>query len=121
MGYIKEKTAYLKGLADGLELGEGKCEKLLLSIIDVLDEIADTVDDHDIRLDDVEETIDELLDTLLEEADDNESDEEDGFFETDCPHCGNVVYFDEDMLDEEPELLCPNCGETFAPFDVKEE
>lgn len=119
MGYIKEKTSYLRGLADGLELGDGKYEKLLLSIIDVLDYVADKVDDHDLRLDDIEDTTDTLIDELMEY--DEDSDDDEGFYETDCPHCGKTVYFDDDMLDEEPELLCPNCGEAFAPFEVDDQ
>ena len=38
-----------------------------------------------------------------------------GFFEAVCPSCGGVIYFDEDMLDNEDGLICPHCNE---PVDI---
>ena len=37
---MTEKAAYLKGLAEGMELGDSKNEKLIKAIIDVIDEMA---------------------------------------------------------------------------------
>ena len=36
---------------------------------------------------------------------------EDDFLEVVCPSCGETIYFDEDMLDSEDGLICPNCNE----------
>ena len=48
---ITEKVAYLKGLAEGMELDTGKKEgKLLSAIIDVLEDIA-------LELQDIEDTV----------------------------------------------------------------
>ena len=48
-----------------------------------------------------------------EDEDDEEGDEDDdyGFFEVDCPNCHEKVYLDEDMLDSDDDITCPNCKE----------
>ena len=33
----------------------------------------------------------------------------DGLIEYECPHCGTVIFFDENAFDMEEEHLCPNC------------
>ena len=37
MGYMKEKVAYLRGLADGMNIGEDAQGKLLLAMIETMD------------------------------------------------------------------------------------
>ena len=32
-----------------------------------------------------------------------------------CPHCGETIYFDEDMLTEDGALICPNCNKPVIP------
>ena len=43
--------------------------------------------------------------------------DEDDFIEVVCPHCGETVYFDEDMIDSDDGLICPNCNETIE-FEI---
>ena len=43
--------------------------------------------------------------------------DEDGFIEVVCPHCGETVYFDEEMIDSDDGLICPNCNETIE-FEI---
>lgn len=120
---MNESVAYLKGLAEGLEIDSDKKEgKLLLAIIDTLQAIADEVSD-------VEEICDEygeLLDTLdedlgnLEEdfyGEDDEDDDDNPLYEVTCPSCGDTVYLDEDML-LEGDMECPNCGQMLE-FDLE--
>ena len=148
---LTEKVAYLKGLAEGLNLDkDAKETKLFEAMFDILEEMALTVNEIDEDLATVEEyvdCIDEDLDELEEfiyedddfcdcgcdcddddcdcddcgcgcEYDDDEEDVE--FYEVECPHCSEKVYFDEDMLDDE--LVCPNCNETIElEFDEIEE
>ena len=46
MNYLAEKVAYLKGLAEGLGIEESSKEgKLLLHIVDALEEFADVLDE----------------------------------------------------------------------------
>ena len=129
---ITEKVAYLKGLAEGMELDTEKKEgKLLAAIIDVLDdmalEIADMKADQEELYDGLDAVSDDLED--VEDAvfgDDEDEDEEDGEYEeaeededcyaTTCPTCEETIYFDESVL-EDGEVICPNCGEKLE-FDL---
>ena len=130
---ITEKVAYLKGLAEGMELNTDKKEgKLLSAIIDVLEDIA-------LELCDIEEAQEELGDGLDAVSDDLEDvedllygdDGEDGepeyelddlgededCYATTCPTCEETIYFDESVL-EDGEVICPNCGEKLE-FDLE--
>ena len=58
---ITEKVAYLQGLAEGLKINDDKPEgKLLLAMIDVLDDMALTVDDLDNEIAEIVEIVDEI-------------------------------------------------------------
>ena len=74
---ITEKVAYLKGLAEGLSLdAETKEDKILLAMIDVLDDIA-------LEIEDLKDTQDELADGLDAVSDDLEDVEDVLFGEDD--------------------------------------
>ena len=141
MGYNKEKVAYLRGVVDGMDLGNDKYGKLFKLIVDTLDEIADTVDENEEAIIDMDECIDDICDELsdIDECldglceccdcsscdDDDDCDcdccgdecdfADDGYVEVECPHCGETIYFDEAMLASDGELLCPNCNEPVIP------
>ena len=67
---ISEKVAYLKGLADGMKLDADKdTNKLILAMIDTLDEMAALVDEIDEDLADAEEHIDEVDECLADVED----------------------------------------------------
>lgn len=119
---MTEKAAYLKGLAQGLEMNEDTKEgKLLLALIDAFDGMATELSDlKEVceELDDAVDLLDEDL-SLLEEdvwGTDEEEDEDDfdddedlaDLYEVVCPACGDHIYLDEEML-EEGEMQCPNC------------
>ena len=110
---ITEKVAYLKGLAEGMELDTEKKEgKLLSAIIDVLDDIA-------LELEDVEDVVfgeDEEDDDLDDEYEYDDLDEDEDCYATTCPTCEETIYFDESVL-EDGEVICPNCGEKLE-FDL---
>jgi len=120
---ISEKVAYLKGLADGLELDKetSKESKVLSSIIDLLEEVGFAIEDLEEAsgllnegLDAVSEDLEDVEDILF--CDDDECDcgcEEDDFFEIACPNCEEDLVIDEDVL-EAGQIACPNCGEVFA-------
>jgi ribosomal protein S27E len=117
MGNIKEKVAYLQGLTQGLNVNDHSAEgKLLLNIIDVLDDFAEEVQHMHLVQEDLEnyvETIDEDLTDLEEEIYEAETDEEADFVEVQCPSCHEAVSFDSDVLadDDAVEVTCPYCGE----------
>ena len=114
---ISEKVAYLKGLAEGLNLDtESKEGKLIAAIIDVLDDMGEKFADIEDELCDVEETLYFALDD--DEDEDDEDDEEEECFMTNCPECEEEVYFDESVL-EDGEVICPNCGAKLE-FDLSD-
>ncbi len=116
MSYISEKVAYLDGLADGMEIEKDPNGKLLKGIIDALGAIAEELEEQSETLDDLSDCIDEVYDEIdsIEECLDDEDDlfDDDDFVELECPGCGETIYFDEDMLDGEGGMICPNCNES---------
>ena len=55
--------------------------------------------------------------------DDEDDDDEDGdaLIEYECPHCGTVIFFDEEAFDMEEEHLCPSCGRKVFEEDEEDE
>ena len=144
---ISEKSAYLKGLMDGLKLNTESDEgKMIAAIVDLLGDLTRKVTDIEDttiaisdELDEIEEDLDAIEDFIMDEDEDDYEDEEDfdwddedeefeeGFdfgdedttiYEVQCV-CGEVINFDEETL-EEGSIICPNCGETLE-FDVEED
>lgn len=129
---VSEKAAYLKGLADGLDIGKDTKEgKLFEAIIDLLSDIAADIedlgdavvelgDDIDAVSEDLEDVEDYILDGDYDECccdDDDDDDyygddEEDEpiFFSLKCPSCENEITVDEDVF-ELGSINCPNCNE----------
>ncbi len=136
---ISEKSAYLKGLMDGLRLNTESDEgKMIAAIVDLLGDLTRKVTDIEDttiaisdELDEIEEDLDAIEDFIMDEEeydnededfldfddDDDEYDEE-GFdfgdedttiYEVVCA-CGNVINFDEETL-EAGSIICPDCGE----------
>jgi len=137
--YIK-KIAYLKGLAEGLDVeSEGNTGKVLVKLIEAIDALADEVEDLaiyadeiDARLEDNEDVVDMICEDYYDEYfDDDDDDDEDyddddlfdefdefddddmdsDFFEIECPSCHEDVMIDFDTIDENDEIICPNCKE----------
>ncbi len=124
---VTEKVAYLKGLAEGMKMDDSTNEgKLLLAIIDTLDDIALTVSDMEDSMAELAAQVDEIDDDLgaVEEdlyCDDDDcdcDDDDEALYEVECPKCGDIICLDEDMLDE-GEIDCPNCGEKLE-FDFED-
>ena len=123
---LNAKAAYIRGLMTGMEFDpESKNGKIIAAMMDLLEEMAATVVEHDDALDQVYdelETLDQDLDDVvsdLYELEDDEDDEDDedpaDLYEVTCPNCGAVVTVDEDTLLSQ-DLTCPNCH---AAFDIE--
>lgn len=117
MGYLAERVSYLRGLADGLSLNKETAESRLFDeIIELLDDIASSVegleeqqDDLADELSDMEESICDLEDEIYAE-DYNEDDYV--CEEISCPNCGTILPIDTDIFEEdEIHITCPTCGE----------
>ena len=144
---ISEKSAYLKGLMDGLSLNTESDEgKMISAIVDLLGDMAKRMTDIEEttiaisdELDEIEEDLDAIEDFIMDEDDDWDEDElededwdedeeyEEGFdfgdedttiYEVVCA-CGNVINFDEETL-EEGSIVCPDCGEVLE-FSFEDE
>lgn len=123
---LSEKSAYLKGLMDGLQMDADKPEvKMIRAIVDMLEDVgfaiadveenARTVSDE---LDLIEEELDTLGSIVFDEDDeyDDDFDYGDARYEVKCPKCGEQLVIDEDLL-EEGFTDCPSCGERLE-FDT---
>ena len=129
---LTEKAAYIKGLAEGLNLDKESAEgKLIGALIDIVADIAaaQSETDEDLEyLNDYIEEIDEDLGAVEEElyaeyddcdCDDCDCDCDDcdcdcdcgcnDSFEITCPACGETIVFDGEIDPED--LSCPACGE----------
>ena len=143
---ISEKSAYLKGLMDGLSLNtEANEGKMIAAIVDLLGDLTKKVTDIEDttiaisdELDEIEEDLDAIEDFIMDVEEDEEWDEEDeewddecdcdeGFdfgdedstiYEVECA-CGEIIDFDEETL-EKGSMTCPNCGETLE-FSFEDE
>ncbi len=131
-----EKVAYLKGLMEGMKLGEDSDNgKLFHAITDVLESMAESLADMENDLDELSEELDcvcddvEALeecvfgddddddwDDLYNENDPDDEEDEPQFFEITCPSCDKTITIDEDVL-ELGSVQCPNCGEMME-FDL---
>ena len=139
---ISEKSAYLKGLMDGLKLSTETDEgKMIAAIVDLLGDMAKRITDIEEttiaisdELDEIEEDLDAIEDYILEDEDedydeedfDDYDEDEDDFdfgdeviYEVKCPVCNAVINLDEEML-EAGSIECPDCGEELE-FDLDDE
>ncbi|MCL2579821.1 MAG: hypothetical protein FWE32_07280 [Oscillospiraceae bacterium] len=125
---MMEKVAYLKGLAEGLGIDNTTKEgKVLGAMIDLLDDMALAITDvgegfvmMGEELDAIQEEVDDIIEDLYSEEDEDDccchQDFDGELYEVACPSCGDIVYVDEDMLDQ-GEIACPGCGEDLE-FDL---
>ena len=143
---ISEKSAYLKGLMDGLNLDTEAAEgKMIAGIVELLGDVTKkltAVEETTIaisdELDEIEEDLDAIEDYILNEDEDDDYDydeddfededfDDEGFdfgdedstiYEVTCA-CGNVIDFDEETL-EKGSIICDNCGETLE-FSIEDD
>jgi predicted nuclease with TOPRIM domain len=132
MNYV-EKLGYVKGLLNGLELKSSKeakvieasielmdlmvgaiseLSKTVESLTDNVDELIDELDDLSEEVADLSEEIDDIndeLDSVYEDGDDDDDD----FYEAECPNCEKMVFLQEVDLDSD-KLICPHCKETLT-------
>ena len=116
---ISEKVAYLKGLAEGLDLDTEKSKegKLISVMIGILEELAMSVEDLEENALNLGEEIDVLSDDLADVEsivyDEDDEDYDDDWFEVECPTCGETLVVDDKAL-ADGEVECPECGSRYA-------
>ena len=126
---ICEKVSYIKGLAEGMKLDDSTNEgKILLAVLDVLNDIAYQLEEVDADLNDmaevmgdIEESVGDLEEAIYGDDDNGHCDcgcEDEDMYEITCPKCDNSIVVDFDVI-AAGEILCPNCGEPLE-FDLSE-
>ncbi len=131
MSELSKRAAYIKGLADGLDLdtnsGEGK---IIAQLLELAGDMAEEIESLRISLDETDELVDEMsgdlldimhemyddeddgeLDDIMDDDDYEYDDDEDDLYEIECPHCHEDVMIEFDMIDEDNAIICPNCHE----------
>ena len=119
MEELLKNVSYLKGLAECLTLEEKSDEgKVLIKIIDCLDEIVENMydlaaDQEDLfdQVDAIDEDLSEVEDIVYDDEEYDDEDDDFEYFEVECPNCHEVVYIDEDYFDDDKPIVCPNCDE----------
>lgn len=126
---ITEKSAYIKGLAEGLSLDAAKPEtKVINALLDLVADLSAKVVELEEEVDTLGDYLDELdedlgfVEDLVYDDDEDEDDEDDDLeCDFDCAHCSHPDacdmedYDDYDDEDEDEDgfrcLMCPGCGE----------
>lgn len=117
MGYLIERVSYLRGLADGMKLNKESDEvRLLEEIIELIDDVATSVEALEEQHDDLSETLADLEEDFCDLEDyiyEDEDDDELCCDEIECPNCGSILSIDEDLIadDDSITVQCPGCGE----------
>lgn len=130
---LKARVSYLRGFAEGLDLGEeSKEQKVLQKVIELLEQVSEEVEQLRIDYDELFEYTEAIDDDLTELEEDFYEDEvDDDFYDDDmlgdynegfsieCPNCREIVVVDDDILDQEEaiEVTCPGCGEVVLVDD----
>ena len=104
---ISEKSAYLKGLMDGLKLSTETDEgKMIAAIVDLLGDLTRKVTDIEDttiaisdELDEIEEDLDAIEDFIMDEDDDDDYDDEDDYDDYDDDDFDD--YDDDDEYEDE--------------------
>ena len=131
---LNEKVSYIKGMMEGMSFETSTNEaKLLAKIVDLLEDMALSIEDledetaaieeftkeMDEDLADVEDIVFEEDDEDFDDEDENWDDEDDedwddddDIIEAECPVCGETIYFD-DTVDPD-DVICPNCHKHFT-------
>lgn len=135
MSEVSKKVAYLKGMAEGMDLKEDTLQnRLILRMLEALEEISEELEAIEARQNEAEQYIDELDSDLGDVEEFLFADEDD---EDDCDcGCGHHHHGDEDEEyedDEEDdgegidfiEYECPHCKTSVyydqEAFDLEEE
>lgn len=132
-----EKVAYLRGMLEGMKFdADSDMGKIVLKLIDIVDDLAHDLTDAEERADVMADYIDELDHDLgeVEEyvygddcdcCDDDDcdcccdDDDDDDLYELECPNCGDKIYITEDMLNGSIE--CHNCNTKIDDIEVEDE
>ena len=115
---VKEKVAYLEGLAEGMEIGATEHGKIFTAIIYTLHTVADEIEELNENALDIGEELDAISDDLAEVEeflldDEYDIDDDDDFdFDFDDDD------YDDDEEDFDEEFVCDLCGSKDIEFTI---
>ena len=121
---LSEKSAYLKGLMDGLNFDKDSDEgKLFAGIVDLLQDMAATIGDLEENalavsdeLDEIEDDLDAIEEYLMEFDEDEDEDDDD--YDEDYDDDDDYEDDDDEDFDFDEEVVyevtCPTCGEQLS-------
>ena len=118
-----EKVAYLKGLCEGMEIGDSKERKLFRTVIEILDDLSSD-------LSDVQDAVEDLAD-CMDELGEDMNELEDEYYEhlCDCEGCGDCEEFcgctddcdDCDCEGDCDDCVCEDCCDYLADWDDEDD
>ena len=137
MENIMQKAAYLKGLAEGMELDASSKEgRILSALLELVEEMACSVSALEDSTAGIEDELDEIAEELIEietrfdeccgDDDDWEDDcdccdDDSYYYEVVCPTCNECIALEESIV-AQGGITCPNCGEDLEfEFDEDDE
>lgn len=131
---IREKAAYIKGLAEGLDVNATTKEgRVILEMLDLISTLSERVSELENTCNELQEYIEEIDEDLglveddlyLEEEEDDEfeeafendfEDDDSGYDEFECPACGEIICVDDSLALED--VICPACGEKIGDIEI---
>ena len=137
---ITENAAYLKGLAEGMNIDKESNEgKLIVKMLDVISEMSERINTLEILNEDLYEYMEQMAedivaiedDLYLEDEDDLDEyedysdlndddddfsfDDDEEYYEVECPSCGEKICFTEELDTEN--MVCPACGNKIGAIE----
>ena len=137
---ITENAAYLKGLAEGMNIDKESNEgKLIVKMLDVISEMSERINTLEILNEDLYEYMEQMAedivaiedDLYLEDEDDLDEyedysdlndddddfsfDDDEEYYEVECPSFGEKICFTEELDTEN--MVCPACGNKIGALE----
>jgi len=115
---IKEKVAYLEGLAEGMNIDAAEHGKIFAAIIDTLQDIAEEIEDLNENALDIGEELDAISDDLAEVEDFLLGDDYDDYDDEDFDFDFDDEDYDDDDFDDDDDYGCDICGKGDVEFTI---
>jgi len=135
MKRITDRTSYLRGLAEGLNIDKEKAEnKLMMEMLTVMDEMAQRIVELDSDMDELDEYVasmesdlSDVEDILFADGDEDGPDDGDAYGEdgdeeiaVTCPHCGKEFSIEATEINFDDDVICPACGKSILGTEDEE-
>jgi len=125
MQRLPERISYLQGLGQGMNIQEsGPQGRMIEEMLAVMADMAGAIGRLEEDMEEIRDYVESLDDGLCQLEDDIYGDEEEEteYIELRCQNCGEDVFFESDLLDDDDviEIVCPRCHEVVFVSDGRE-